>query len=94
MFLGWASDFVVIKYNNAIFAKIQQNQGFQGVVIKTGGISGYQFRRVIIMNMDWILKCCPDYETLVEFDNIEIKEGIQEIHGLKEQTNTDRKSVV
>ena len=40
------------------------------------------------MNMDWILKCCPDYETLVEFDNIEIKEGIQEIHGLKEQTNT------
>ena len=43
MFLGWASDFVVIKYNNAIFAKIQQNQGFQGVVIKTGGISGYKW---------------------------------------------------
>ena len=40
------------------------------------------------MNMNWILKCCPSYETLVEFDNIEIKEGRQEIHGLKEHTDT------
>ena len=53
MFLGWASDFVVIKYNNAIFAKIQQNQGFQGVVIKTGGISGYIYLILWhIRNMD------------------------------------------
>lgn len=40
------------------------------------------------MNMDWILKCCPGFETLVEFDNIETKERKQEIHGLKEHTNT------
>lgn len=40
------------------------------------------------MNMEWILKCCPGYETLVEFDNIDTKEGRQEIHGLKEHANT------
>lgn len=40
------------------------------------------------MNMNWILECLPDYALLVEFDNIENKEGKQEIHGLKERTNT------
>lgn len=25
------------------------------------------------MNMDWILECCPEYEILIEFDNIEIR---------------------
>lgn len=40
------------------------------------------------MNMDWILKCCPDYKILTEFDNIETKEVKQEIHGLKERDNT------
>lgn len=43
---------------------------------------------MIIMNMDWILEYCSDYEILVEFDNIENKNGMQEIHGLKERTNT------
>lgn len=43
-FLGRAKDFVVIKYNNAIFDKIQQNQRFQVVVIKNDGISSYIFR--------------------------------------------------
>ena len=43
---------------------------------------------MIIMNMDWILEYCSDYEILVEFDNIEIKNGMQEIHDLKERTNT------
>lgn len=40
------------------------------------------------MNMDWILQCFPDYNVLVEFDNIEAKEEKQEIHGLKERINT------
>lgn len=40
------------------------------------------------MNMDWILECCPDYEILVEYDNIETKGGKQEIHGLEERINT------
>ena len=40
------------------------------------------------MNMDWILDCFPDYKVLVEFDNIEIKNGEQEIHGLKERNNS------
>lgn len=40
------------------------------------------------MNMDWILEYCPEYELLVEFDNIEKKEDKQEIHGLKERDNT------
>lgn len=40
------------------------------------------------MNMDWILECYPEYECLVEFDNIESKSEQQEIHGLKERTNT------
>ena len=39
------------------------------------------------MNMNWILECCPDYEILVEFDNIERKGHKQEIHGLKNQEN-------
>lgn len=41
----------------------------------------------ITMNMDWILECCPDYEILVEFNNIENKEHKQEIHGLKKREN-------
>lgn len=40
------------------------------------------------MNMDWILECFPEYKVLVEFDNIETKEERQEIHELKERTNT------
>lgn len=40
------------------------------------------------MNMDWILECCPGYETLVEFDNIETKERKQEVHGMKEHSDT------
>lgn len=40
------------------------------------------------MNMNWILECCSDYDILVEFDNIEIKDEMQELHGLKERTNT------
>lgn len=39
------------------------------------------------MNMDWILECCPEYEILIEFDNIENKDK-KEIHGLKERGNT------
>ena len=41
------------------------------------------------MNMDWILECCPDYEFIVEFNNIETKEDKKEIHGLEERTNTN-----
>lgn len=39
------------------------------------------------MNMNWILDCCPKYEILVEFDNIETKAEKQEIHGLEKQTD-------
>lgn len=40
------------------------------------------------MNMDWILDCLPEYEVLIEYDNIEISNNKQEIHGLKERSHT------
>lgn len=35
------------------------------------------------MNMEWILKCFPDYHILVEYDHIENADHKQEVHGLK-----------
>ena len=45
------------------------------------------FGMVIIMNMDWIQECFPEYQILIEYDNIDDKKNRQEIHGLKDQNN-------
>ncbi len=45
------------------------------------------------MNMNWILKCFPGYEILVEFDNIENNENKQEIHGMETIADRNRKCI-
>ncbi len=39
------------------------------------------------MNMNWILECFPEYQILIEYDNIDDKKSKQEVHGLNEQKN-------